>query len=267
MTDLRFAGKVGVVTGGASGIGEAAVRCLHAEGAFVVVGDIDTEGAARLESELGERVASVRCDVTEEGDIERLIGTAVERFGQLDLAFNVAGGGPGGQIVDLQGPAWRSTIDAYLTGVFFGVKHEARQMIAQDNGGAILNVSSICAQLPLAGSSAYCCAKAGVAMLTKVAALELGEYGIRVNAVSPGRIATPATKEADAAPAMKEAWLRRTPLARLGQPDDVAAALLFLASDDAKHVSGADLVVDGGFSTTHFASVFRRSDQEPNANA
>ncbi len=265
----RFSGRVAVVTGGASGIGEAAVRRLHAEGASVVAGDIDANGLDRIHGELGDRVAGVRCDVTDEGDVERLIGTAVDRFGRLDVAFNVAGGIRGAPLHEMDEAAWRFTIDLSLTGVFLSVKHEARQLIAQADGGAIVNVASICSQVPVFGAGSYCSAKAGVEMLTKVAALELGEHGIRVNAVSPGRTATAQTAEVDAAPGMVEAWLEHTPLDRMGQSDDVAAALLFLASGDAVHVSGANLVVDGAFSTTTFEPIFRplRSSQEATTRA
>ncbi|HEU4702720.1 MAG TPA: SDR family NAD(P)-dependent oxidoreductase [Conexibacter sp.] len=253
----RFSERVAVVTGGASGIGEATVRQLHAEGASVVAGDVNAERLDELQRALGDRFVGVRCDVTQEDEVERLIGTAVERFGRLDAAFNVAGGLRGGPIHEMDEADWRFTVDLSLTGVFLSVKHEARQMIAQADGGAIVNVASICSQVPLYGGSAYCCAKAGVEMLTKVAALELGEHRIRVNAVSPGRTATAQTAEVDATPGVVEAWLGQTPIARMGQPEDVAAALLFLASDDAAHVSSANLVIDGAFCTTTFEPVIR----------
>ncbi|HEU4703301.1 MAG TPA: SDR family oxidoreductase, partial [Conexibacter sp.] len=250
-------------TGGASGIGAAAVRRLHAEGAAVVAGDVDETGLTRLAGELGERVAGVRCDVTEERDVERLVAAAVERFGRVDLGFNVAGGGRGGAIVELDAADWRHTVDLSLTGAFHGVKHQARQMIAQASGGAIVNVSSICAQLPNYGGAGYCSAKAGLEMLTHVAALELGAHGIRVNAIAPGRTATAATAEADAQPAMRDAWIEQTPLARIGEADEMASVMLFLAGDDAAFVSGASVVVDGAFSTTHFESVFRPFRAQP----
>jgi NAD(P)-dependent dehydrogenase (short-subunit alcohol dehydrogenase family) len=120
-----------------------------------------------------------------------------------------------------------------------------------------VNVSSTCAQHPFPGGVGYACAKAGVEMLTKAAALELGRHRIRVNAVAPGRTATPATAAMDATPGVRQAWIEHTPLARIAEADDVVAAMLFLAGDDAAYVSGASVLVDGGFSTTHYESVLR----------
>lgn len=246
----RFSDKVAVVTGGASGIGEATVRRLHAEGAAVVVGDVNGDRMDSLQSELGDRLTSMHCDVTRERDVADLIGAAVEGFGRLDAAFNVAGGGPPELIQETEESAWRSTIDLSLTSVFLSIKHEARQMIEQ-GGGSIVNVASICAQIPVFGGAAYCCAKAAVEMLTKVAALELGEHGIRVNAVLPGFTATPGM--ASAVDTIGAEYIGQTPLARIAQPEDIAAALVFLASEDARHISGASMFVDGAFSAAgHF---------------
>jgi NAD(P)-dependent dehydrogenase (short-subunit alcohol dehydrogenase family) len=249
----RFSNKVALVTGGASGIGAATVRALRREGASVAVGDINADGLAGLESELGEGVATLRCDVREEEDLAALVGLAADRFGRLDAAFNVAGGGEFSAIVDEDPDGWRFTVDLCLTGVFYGIKHEARQMIAQGGGGAIVNVASMNARMPVVGCGAYCAAKAGVVMLSQVAALELGEHGVRVNAVSPGHVKTPMNADLEAVPGIIDTYVEQTPLSRVGTTDDITAALLFLASEEATFVSGADLLVDGGFSTTtHF---------------
>lgn len=263
MADFRFKDRVALVTGGASGIGEAAVRALVSEGASVVAGDVDPAGLDRLGRDLGERFIGTTCDVTSEADVERLVAVAVTNFGRLDAAFNVAGAGDGGEIHEVDAAVWRKTIDTYLTGTYLSVKHEARAMISRGQGGAIVNVSSICARLPLKEAGAYCCAKAAVEMLTKVSALELGDHGIRVSAVAPGRIETPATDTYDADPTMRAAWIAQIPVGRIGNTQDVSSALLFLASQEASYLSGATLVVDGGFSTTHFKPITDAFPPEP----
>jgi NAD(P)-dependent dehydrogenase (short-subunit alcohol dehydrogenase family) len=259
----RFGGKVAVVTAGASGIGESVVRGLVAQGARVVIGDIDIARASALQRELGDGVVAARCDVTEEDGVARLVEQAVDRFGRLDLGFNVAGGGGGGRLVETDAAAWRDCVDLCLTSAFYGVKHQALRMIVQGDGGAIVNVASMNAQIPVYGVGAYCCAKAGVEMLTKVAALELGEHRIRVNVVSPGHTVTPMTESAGRIPGFREAYLTQTPLRRIAQPDEIADAMLFLASDEARHISGVALLVDGGYTlATHFdmRPFFHRDD-------
>jgi NAD(P)-dependent dehydrogenase (short-subunit alcohol dehydrogenase family) len=250
--ESRYAGKVAVVTGGASGIGEQIVRRLIAEGASVVAGDVNTERLGTLGGELGESFAGVETDVTSEDAIAAMVATAVERFGGLHVGFNVAGGGGGGMLLDQTEADWRRVLDLCLTGVFLAMKHEARQLVAQGGGGAIVNISSLNSEVPMFGGSAYCSSKAGVAMLSQCGALEFGEHGIRVNTVSPGLTETPLTAPVLALDGARDAYLERIPLRRAGQPADMAASALFLASDDAAYVSGVNLFVDGAWATTTY---------------
>jgi len=247
----RFKGKVAVVTGGGSGIGLAITRRLVAEGARVAVGDLATGGAA----ELGDAVACVTVDVRREADVEALVKAAASRFGRLDLAFNAAGVGGFGPITELAEAEWSRIIDICLKGVFLAVKHEARQMIAQGGGGAIVNIASLNSHVPMYGGVAYTCAKAGVEMLSRNAALELAADRIRVNTVSPGLTDTPLTAGLKAVPGVEDAYLQRIPMRRWGTPDDMAAAALFLASDDAGYISGSNLFVDGAWETTGYPNL------------
>ena len=246
-----YRGKVALVTGGAAGIGEAVARRLAAEGASVVVGDIDEERLGRLAVELGDRCATSRCDAASEGDLEALVGLAAERFGGLDVAFNVAGTARVGPIVDLTEADWDVTVDVCQRGVFLSMKHEARLMIER-GGGAIVNVASLAGAIPSYGAAAYGAAKAGIGMLTRVGALELGRHGIRVNAVAPGLTETGMTAGALGVPGVREAFLERIPLARAASPDEQASAMLFLGSEAAGYVTGVNLLVDGGWSQTGY---------------
>lgn len=248
----RFAGKAAVVTGGASGIGLAITRRLLAEGARVVAADLAADRLHALEAELGEGFVGLRADVTTESDLEALVAAAVDRFGGLDCAFNVAGGARPGYIVDLAEGDWDFTVDLCLKGVFLGIKHQARQMMAQGRGGAIVNIASLNAHVPMHGGAAYATAKAGVEMLTKNGALEFAASGIRVNAVLPGLVQTPLTRRHFDNPAALAAFIDRIPLGRPAQPAEIAGPALFLASDDASYVSGASLLVDGAWAVSGY---------------
>ena len=248
----RFAGKAAVVTGGASGIGLAITRRLLAEGARVVAADLALDRLHALEAELGDGFLGLRADVTTESDLEALVAAAVDRFGGLDCAFNVAGGARPGYIVDLAEGDWDFTVDLCLKGVFLGMKHQARQMMAQGRGGAIVNIASLNAHVPMHGGAAYATAKAGVEMLTKNGALEFAASGIRVNAVLPGLVQTPLTRRHFDNPAALTAFIDRIPLGRPAQPAEIAGPALFLASDDASYVSGASLLVDGAWAVSGY---------------
>jgi NAD(P)-dependent dehydrogenase (short-subunit alcohol dehydrogenase family) len=238
-------GKVAVITGGASGIGWRTAELMVDEGAHVVLGD-------RNEELLNDRVAAMGpdccaigiVDVTDERAVESLVASAVRRFGRVDLGVNCAGIGTLSPIQDHPADAWRTVLDVCLTGVFLSVKHQARQMLSQGGGGAIVNIASINARQAAEGMSAYCSAKAGVEMLTRVAALELGPRGIRVNAVAPGFVETPMT--AAVGPALHDRFVAQIPAGRPGKPDDIAQAVLYLVGDQASWVNGETLVVDGG---------------------
>ncbi|MGZ4714445.1 MAG: SDR family NAD(P)-dependent oxidoreductase [Acidimicrobiia bacterium] len=240
----RLDGQVGVITGGASGIGLATARRFVAEGARVVLGDRNPETLAAAVAELGAAAEGLPTDVTVESEVEALIQRAVAQFGGLDLAVNAAGFGTFGFVADHPVDEWRAVIDTCLTGVMLSVKHEARVM--RDAGhGAIVNIASINARVPAEGMSAYCCTKAGVEMLTRIAAMELGPAGVRVSGIGPGFVDTPLTAFTQVVPAIREAYVAATPLGRAGQPEDIADAALFLVSDDARWVSGDTLFVDG----------------------
>jgi meso-butanediol dehydrogenase/(S,S)-butanediol dehydrogenase/diacetyl reductase len=248
----RYSGRVAVVTGAASGIGRSIAERLLDEGAAVVAADIAQEAVDELAREAGERCVAVRGDVTKEADVEAMVSAAVDGFGGLHAAFHVAGAQRPGPITELSEEDWDFTVDLCLKGVFFGMKHAARQMIAQRSGGAIVNVASLNSRVPMFLGSAYCSAKAGVVMLTQCGALEFAEHGIRVAAVSPGLTDTPLVQPLLDVPQVRQAYLDRIPLNRPASPEDVAAAALFLASDDAAYVSGVNLVVDGGWQQTAY---------------
>jgi NAD(P)-dependent dehydrogenase (short-subunit alcohol dehydrogenase family) len=252
----RLEGKVAIVTGGASGIGLGIVRRVLAEGGLVAAADLSAEALAGLEEELGDSFLGVPTDVRKEEDVAGLVAAAVNRFGALDAAFNAAGVSEGSPILGHDMALWQRQLDVLLTGVMIAVKHEAEQMVSQGNGGAIVNISSINAEVPVAGAAAYCAAKAGVEMLTKTASLELGEHRIRINAIQPGVIETPmAARNGNMVPAVVERWNQEMPLGRIGQPADVAAAAAFLAGPDAEWITGTTLLVDGGLLNTTFPDV------------
>lgn len=256
----RFDGKVAVVTGGASGIGLAIVRRLVREGGRAVVGDVNRQSLDAVTAELGDAVLPVEVDVRVESQVAALVETAETRLGRLDVAFNCAGLSVFGEIVDLAEADWDTVVDVCLKGAFLAVKHEARAM-ARSGGGAIVNIASLNSHVPMYGGTAYTCAKAGVEMLSRNAALELAPRRIRVNTVSPGLTDTPLTAGVRDVDGVEEAFMQRIPMSRWGTPDDMAAAALFLASDDAGYISGSNLFVDGGWETTGYPDLRPFSNQ------
>lgn len=251
MSGRRFEDRCAVVTGGASGIGLAIVRRLVDEGARVVVGDFNPESLKSVVAELGDRVHPVEADVRNESQVAAMVGAAVERFGGLDAAFNCAGLSVFGELRDLAETDWNTVIDICLKGAFLSLKHEARAM-SEGQGGAIVNIASLNCRVPMYGGGAYACAKAGVEMLSRNAALELAPRRIRVNTVSPGLTDTPLTAGLRDLQGAERAFMDRIPLERWGVPEDMAAAALFLASDDAGYITGSNLFVDGGWETTGY---------------
>lgn len=239
----RFEGKVALVTGSASGIGLAIVRRLLDEGALVA--GLDLADQSRLAQELGARFLAVRCDVTDEDSVETAVARAVSGHGRLDVAFNAAGASRGAPIMDMDRAEWAFTVDLVLTGVFLSTKHEARTMVG--HGGAIINIGSINGRIPMFAGSAYVSAKAGVEAFTRNAAVELARHGVRVNCVLPGLVETPLTAGFRANPAVLEALTARILLGRAAVPDEIADPALYLASDGASYVTGAALMVDGGW--------------------
>lgn len=248
--DGRFEGKVAFVTGAASGIGAAVTSALLQAGARVLGVDLQEEGLAGF-AEYGEAFVGRVADVSREADLAAGVEAAVGEFGTLDMAFNVAGVSRGAPIVDLDEEMWDFTVDRVLKGVYLSTKHEARAMRAT-GGGAIVNMSSLNAHVPMHTGAAYSSAKAGVEMFTKNAALELARDGIRVNAVLPGLIDTPLTQRRLVNKPLMEVWLDRIPQRRPGRPEEVAAACLFLAGPEASYITGTSLVVDGGWEVTGY---------------
>jgi NAD(P)-dependent dehydrogenase (short-subunit alcohol dehydrogenase family) len=243
---------VALVTGGGSGIGQATARLLAARGAQVVVADIDGDAAQATAAEIAPplRAAAVRVDVADSASVEAMVAFAVERFGGLDWACNIAGIAPQPKpFVEHTYEDWQRTIEVNLSGVFFCMQHELRQMLAQ-GGGAIVNMSSGAGVVPAPGQPQYTAAKHGVLGLTKQAAQEFAAAGIRVNAVLPGQTeTTPMRAYLDAMPDGGEKMLRRLPMKRMATPIEIAHAVVWLCSDEASYVNGDSLVVDGGLIT------------------
>lgn len=233
--------RVAVVIGGASGIGLATARAFADEGCRVTVADRDGAGASAVADSLGQVGAAV--DVADEPAVEALFGSVKDREGRIDVVVNCAGISTIGNITDLAADDFRSVIDVNLTGSFLVLKHAGRHL---EDGGAILMLSSLNARQPGAGMSAYCASKAGLVMLVEVAALELAPRGIRVNAISPGLVDTPLTAPAMDIPGIREDYLENTPLGRAGTPEDVAAAALFMCSEQASWLTGEVLDLNGG---------------------
>ncbi len=255
-----FDGKVAVVTGGASGIGRQIASRLASEGARVVLGDRNADLLAEVAEELGGCGTCV-VDVTDEADVERLVATAIDVHGRLDIGVNCAGLGSMAPIVNLRLADWKNVFDVCMTGVFLSTKHEARGMLRGGHDGVILNVASINALLPAEGMAAYCSAKAGVEMFTRVAALELGVAGIRVVGLAPGFIHTPMTSAVPEGSAVREAYVDHTPLGRIGSTTDVANAAMFLVSEQASWITGETTVVDGGEMTRGYPRLLQLSGQ------
>jgi NAD(P)-dependent dehydrogenase (short-subunit alcohol dehydrogenase family) len=243
-------GRVALVTGGGSGIGRATALVLAARGATVVVADIDETAAEQTAALLGASapVGVVRADVSDPASVEKMVEFAGSGFGRLDVACNIAGISVAPTpFVDTPLAEWQRVLAVDLTGVFLCMQHELRQMLAQGNGGAIVNVSSGAGVVPAPGQPHYTAAKHAVLGLTKHAAQEYASAGIRVNAVLPGQTETdPMKAYLDAQPDHGERMLRRLPMGRMAQPAEIAESIAWLCSDASSYVNGVSLLVDGG---------------------
>jgi NAD(P)-dependent dehydrogenase (short-subunit alcohol dehydrogenase family) len=246
---LALEGKSALVTGGGSGIGLACARYLLRDGATVTIAGRSEEklrqavAALELDIASGAAVCTVACDVTDESAVEAAVQTAATA-GRLDIAVANAGGGAAGPIVGMSLDEWRYTLDVNLSGTFLTVKHASRAMTAA--GGAIVAMSSIAGVLTHRFMSGYCASKAGLEMLVRCAADELGGLGIRVNAVRPGLVPTDLAAPLATDDAVVADYLDQMPLARLGTTDDIAAAVRWLAGPESSWVTGQCLAVDGG---------------------
>jgi NAD(P)-dependent dehydrogenase (short-subunit alcohol dehydrogenase family) len=244
-------GKVAIVTGGASGIGKAIAARYAAEGAAVVVADLNAEDGSAVASEIvadGGKAVFQQTDVTRAADCERAVATALDRFGRLNIMVNSAGIGAGAPVAELEEVVWDAVLGVNLKGVFLGTKY-AFPALARSGGGLILNLASIAGLVASPGFAAYGASKAGVIQLTKVTALEGASFQIRANALCPTWVDTPLVERylqqmPDPAAAQR-AMTEAIPLGRLGTTDDVAGAALYLASDAAAFISGVALPIDG----------------------
>ena len=240
---MNLLGKVAVITGAGSGIGEAIARRFAADGAMVVVSDVNEKAAKSVAGSLAGKAKAYGADVANEGQVSALVDFAVKEFGRLDAMVNNAGIGEGTDVPidERNGAEWNRVLSINLSGAFYGVKHAARVMKKAGRSGVIINMASILGVVGFAGAPAYTAAKHGMVGLTKVAALELAPAKIRVVAVAPAFIRTPLIS------GLEDAVLPLHPLGRLGEPSEVASLVAYLASDEATFLTGAAYLIDGGY--------------------
>jgi NAD(P)-dependent dehydrogenase (short-subunit alcohol dehydrogenase family) len=251
MSDITydFSGKVALITGGSTGIGRATALAFGRAGAAVVLASRDAEAGdevTRLINDRGGRAVHHVADVSRDQEVAALVQTAIDRFGRLDIAFNNAGTlPPTGALLEQSDKDWDRTIAVDLTGVFYSLRHEIRAML-RTGGGAIINTASVAGIIADPGMSPYVAAKHGVIGLTKAAAMDYAEQGIRVNAIAPGLVRTPMIEGWLNDPEMRETVLGLAPQHRVSEPEEIAGTVLHLASDAASFVAGSVLTIDGG---------------------
>ncbi len=248
---MNFSGKVAVVTGSSRGIGRAVALKLAELGANVVVNGTKLDGAKKVAHEieaLGRDAIAVAADVSNYQNVKKMFDSAIKEFGSADILVNNAGIVSQGPFLKMDEGQWDRLIDVDLKGVFLCSREAANHMTRQKYG-KIVNIASIAGMMGFSGLAHYCSAKAAVISFTREISIELAPHGINVNAVAPGAIETDMTKGIMEHPESLKAVVNRIPMGRLGRPDEIAAAVAFLASDEASYINGATLVVDGGWTT------------------
>ncbi|MDX2198950.1 MAG: glucose 1-dehydrogenase [Phycisphaerae bacterium] len=247
----RFSGKVALVTGGGTGIGKATAIAFAKDGAKVVIANRNEANGRAVADQIrkaGGEAVFVRTDVTREADIEAAVRETVAKYGRLDIAFNNSGTeGNGSWVAEETVENYNTVFNANVLGVLLSMKHEIRQMRKQGGGGAIINNGSIASSIGMPGAAVYIASKHAVLGLTRSAALEVAKEGIRINQVSPGGIETEMLDRFTQAPGMREYLTNLHPVGRLGKSEEIASAVLWLASSESSFVNGHDLRVDGGF--------------------
>ncbi len=243
---MKLKNKVAIVTGASNGIGLAIAKQFLEEGASVVFSDVDESGG-EIARNLGEKALFIKCDVSNSKEVYKLVESTIKKFGKLDIMVNNAGIGVLGGALDCTEDDWQKVVDINLSGVFYGVKAAGNAMKAAEIKGSIINMTSILGLIGLQGTIAYSSAKGGVSNMTRSAALDLAPLGIRVNAIAPGFIKTNMTKQVREDEDFSAMIKTNTPLGYMGEPEDIAHAAVYLASDEAKYTTGIILPVDGGW--------------------
>jgi NAD(P)-dependent dehydrogenase (short-subunit alcohol dehydrogenase family) len=257
---MKYSGlkeKVAIITGAGNGIGYVIARAFAGEGIQVVIADINESSGSKAAQDINEAVGnaiSIPTDVSDEQQVQSMVEETIQRLGHIDILVNNAGITVHKKLIELDREAWDRQIGVQLTGPFLVTKHVARQMIKTGGGGKIVNITSVAGQMGREKQAAYCSAKGGLIMLTKVAAMELAKYGINVNSVAPGLVDVPAQRdEATLSQAYKDSYLEELPLGRIGLPEDIANVVLYLSSPEAEWITGQNYIVDGGLMAGHFS--------------
>jgi NAD(P)-dependent dehydrogenase (short-subunit alcohol dehydrogenase family) len=250
---MRLEGKVALITGGGSGMGKVASELFAAEGANVVLTDVNDEAGEATASSIGDRATYVHADVSQEADAQAMVAAAVERFGRLDVLYNNAGIMPldDGSVTDADGSIWDAVLAVNVKGVMYGCKFGIPAML-EHGGGSIINVASFVAWMGAATSqTAYTASKGAVLAMTREIAVEYARKGIRCNALCPGPIETPLLLALLSDEEKKQRRFVHIPMGRLGHAEELAKAALFLASDDSSYMTGSSLIVDGGITAAY----------------
>ncbi len=243
---MRLQNKVAIVTGSSSGIGKAIAEKFINEGASVVFSDVNVADVSKY----GDRAIFIKCDISKSSEVDNLIKACTDKFGRIDIMVNNAGIGTTGDVMTTSDDDWNKIIGIDLSGVFYGMRAASRYMKENGIKGSIINMTSILGSVGFRGAIGYCACKGGVSQLTRAGSLDLAPYGIRVNAIAPGFIKTNMTKQVQEDENLLKLVDSMTPLGHMGEPEDIANAAVFLASEDSKYVTGSILYVDGGW-TAH----------------